>query len=45
MPKKEKPLALMRADNGDWSLHPAGGSIKKGAIPTIGERAIAYDRW
>ena len=35
MPKKEKPLALMRADNGDWWLHPPAGSIKKGAVPTL----------
>ena len=32
---KEKPLMLMRASNGDWSLHPPAAKISKGEVPTL----------
>ena len=31
MAKKEKPLTLIRRDNGDWSLHPPSS----GKAPTV----------
>ena len=35
MAKKQKPLSLMRAADGDWSLHPPAGEIKQGEVPTL----------